>query len=191
MSQHAHDKLVSTIIERYRGDEKYDVTRCEPEAHYNYYGSRGVADLFVEEEHQRRGYPVANLVEAKSAPSDSASEIVRQIHRMNKNFFRDEERPSKSDYYYAPRGKPLINTKLVFSMTEANVEHILDNLSIYREASFSSSDILTRVHLYSLEGHELTLAQESFDQTFIAHQSYDPGEVAHLPLQIQEELVDA
>jgi len=196
MSQHPHDKLVSQIIDGYTNSSssavEVEINKLETEAHYNYYGSRGVADLFVDRTFA--GVRQAKLFEVKTAPSDTASEIIRQFKRMNSNFFRDEQRPNKNKYYNSRRRGEFdyeIVSFLVFSMTDENVRHLEENGSLYR--NLGSSDFLRNIMVFDEQEQERWFLSSRDNHQFVPASAshYESNDVSHLPQQLQEEIVDA
>jgi hypothetical protein len=195
MSQHPHDKLVSQIIDEYKNKYSSDfseINKLETEAHYNYYGSRGVADLFVDRTFS--GVRQAKLFEVKTAPSDTASEIIRQFKRMNSNFFRDEQRPNKNKYYNSRRTDEFdyeIISFLVFSMNDENIRHLKENRSLYQ--NLGSSDIRRNIMIFDEQEQQRWWLSSHDEHNFwpadCSH--YESNEVSHLPRQLQEEIVDA
>lgn len=132
------DKLVNAIIQDYKGwSSLYDEQIFEPEAHYNHYGTRGVADLFIKEIEIVDGtkYEYDNLVEVKSGFSVSqatgANEIVRQFNKMRRNFYLDEDRDEPD----------AIKMELAFTIEPETVKHVADNLNIY--TSVVENDVYT------------------------------------------------
>ena len=88
-----HDDMVESIIERKRRICSDNLEKCEPEAAYNHYGSRGIADIyFVNREAlgQTRAKR-RTLYEVKTQP-EPANKIIRQFNRMRKYFFKDQNR---------------------------------------------------------------------------------------------------
>jgi hypothetical protein len=133
-SSTGESELVSHLIEGHQdnldGDFGADeLAIVEPEAHYNHYGDRGAADLYVEEvEHTnrgdiRRGY----LYEVKSAhavrEANGAGDIIRQFNKMQRYFFQDESwtHPNRVQY------------ELVFLPTPTTVGHVAANETMYEQ----------------------------------------------------------
>ncbi len=134
MSQ--EDKLVNNLIERERAaaarqaekfDTEFDVS-VEPEAHYNYYGDRGVADLYVQKTERgplQRDVRTDKIYEVKSAAalqeSTGANDVLRQFNRMRRYFYEDERRSLPDDYVF----------ELCFVIQPETVEHVAENLGLY------------------------------------------------------------
>ncbi|WP_256402638.1 hypothetical protein [Halorubrum salinum] len=129
----SEDEIVSALIEYHKqSTEELDNTedidyKCKvyPEAHYNHYGNRGVADLYIETKSEL-GDGSCFVYEIKSESairgSTGANEIIRQFNKMREYFFKDE---SYEPYHHT-------TFELCFTPTEYNLNHIYDNLSIYQ-----------------------------------------------------------
>lgn len=119
------DEAVEQII----GDHKVtdEAATIYPEEHYNHYGDRGVADLFVD---QTDHHPLGSsqfVYEVKSEralkESTGANEILRQFNRMRKFFFKGTDHTPRNDVFY----------RLLFIPTDQTLRHIIENYSIYTE----------------------------------------------------------
>lgn len=140
------DDLTNELVRKFREDGCQSI---EVEAHYNHFGDRGVADMFV----QNQG--VDRVMELKSHP-DKANEVLRQFERMVKYFYKDDdrERPVKSPVY-----------ELCFLPSSDNFFHILQNKEMYKSAkdgkekvaiTFRSMDGSNKVYLFpDLEDFEV------------------------------------
>jgi len=119
------DKLTNSLIKHFKNREgdrptDHDKVVVEPEAHYNYYGTRGVADLFVRC-YELEGYPPLDIVfEIKSSPT-SANEVIRQVKKMEKTFFMDERRSPGDSVIF----------ELCFTPEEDNLRHVAENFEMY------------------------------------------------------------
>ncbi|WP_254767072.1 hypothetical protein [Salinilacihabitans rarus] len=134
------DELANSIIDEHRqlGEiMEYDFD-AYPEAHYNHYGNRGVADLYIVEEND--GRPNANgfVYELKSEyavrQATGANEIIRQFNRMREFFFDGSSHERPTD---------LVRFTLGFAGTEYNLRHIYENLDMYAATvknSYESDD---------------------------------------------------
>jgi hypothetical protein len=126
------DKLTEAIISAAKHDDIFDgedVVYVEPEAHYSFYGKRGVADLYI-----RRAYPPqteasekgiersfhGSVFEVKSSLKN-ANEVLRQFNRMVHAFFRDEDRESVTSAHY----------ELTIVPSKANLKHLIEFRHIY------------------------------------------------------------
>lgn len=132
------DKMVNELI-RFWSGARIGVSGAEthPEEHYNYYGDRGVVDLYV-----KIPVPRSNkdrslgrrssrdiLYEVKSdaavGSSTGANEIIRQFNRMRTYFYKDPDKvPPRS---YAMR--------LLFVVSETTIRHVVENLGMYIETT--------------------------------------------------------
>lgn len=133
-------EAVNELMEDWSGAD-----RVEPESHYNYFGTRGVADLFVETNNH------AHVFELKSGAAiteaTGANEIVRQFNQMREYYFRDE---SKKQRYN------LVSFRLYFLPSENVIEHLQDNLTVYKSLQGADKENvtgglnkdITEVHLY-------------------------------------------
>jgi len=128
MSQ--EDEMVNNLIERHRSDcgSSSDL-RVEPEAHYNYYGDRGVADLYVRRTAKKRPRDRTDRIyEVKSNAAldevSGANEILRQFNRMRRYFYKDEGRSFPKRYEF----------ELCFVISEETVRHVAENIQVYKSA---------------------------------------------------------
>ena len=99
-----------------------------PEARYNHYGDRGVADLYLETV-DNVGNTYGHLLELKSESAvreaTGANEIIRQYNKMREFFFPgSSHRPPNSE----------ITIELCFSPSEYNLRHVADNADLYSAA---------------------------------------------------------
>lgn len=123
------DDLTNAIIKQVKSLEIYDETVTEPEAHYNYYGTRGVADLYTRK--VEKGKARDRLFEIKANPGN-ANEVVRQFQRMKKFFYRDKDRvkPEKVTY------------ELCFTATPGNRRHVNKNFEMYQSLAENNSNVV-------------------------------------------------
>lgn len=125
----SEDELVNSLIQRHLErqerikdrDPDADDAEAYPEAHYNHYGNRGVADLYL-----TIGNWEGRLFEIKSESavrnSTGANEIIRQFNKMREYFFKgsDHEVPSSQ-----------LGFELCFTASEHNIRHIAENADMY------------------------------------------------------------
>lgn len=101
--------------------ENADDAGVYPEAHYNHYGTRGVADLYL-----TIGDWEGHLIEFKSETAvqnaTGANEIIRQFNQMRKYFFEgsDHDVPTRNLMF-----------ELCFTATESNIRHLAENAELY------------------------------------------------------------
>lgn len=111
-----------------------------PEAHYNYYGNRGVVDLYV----VTSGWD-GHVYEIKSENAvrnaTGANEIIRQFNRMREFFFEGSDKP-----------RPTANLvfELCFTPTEYNARHIVDNADIYSATVSTELSTLSNINEKSI-----------------------------------------
>ena len=124
------------LEEMYKEHELYDELQFHYEEHYNHYGTRGVADMYVQE--FENSYRRDSLHEVKSDSAirnaTGANEILRQFKRMAKYFL------AGSDFDYPPRGSITPNAELTFVATEAAFEHVKENYQIYKSIDGETID---------------------------------------------------
>lgn len=102
-----------------------------PEVHYNYYGTRGVADLYIHQHceydipAQSRGWVIEFKSESAVKQATGANEIIRQFNRMREHFY-------KGSSYEPP---DLVGFQLVFSATDHNIRHIFKNIELYNSVA--------------------------------------------------------
>jgi len=128
------DKLVNSLIRYHREldavgpDVKYSQKKFTPEAHYNHYGNRGVADLHVRKTLKKGNMTSLqdSLYEIKGASaisnSTGANQIIRQFNRMRNFFYKDESlaHPDR------------VHCELTFTLEPECVEHIIENYEMYQ-----------------------------------------------------------
>lgn len=130
------DAMAQRIIEYHKEDEgetssgtEIKLSKIVPEAHYNHYGSRGVADLYIEKveivDGEKRYYE-HKLYEIKSdyaiENSTGANEIIRQFNKMRRYFFKDDS--------WVKRGS--VHFELCFIATPKSAEHVHENQELYK-----------------------------------------------------------
>lgn len=124
------DKLTNALIRHYKKSENQEsvsqVQTC-PEVHYNHYGTRGIVDLFVRKNYES-GSIRDNVIEIKSELTN-ANEIIRQFNKMSSFFYKG------SDWSKPPRH----NFVLGILLTKNNVEHLIENIQMYRSLNSSSN----------------------------------------------------
>lgn len=155
------DKLTNAIIEKFKSEKRSKVTdkiEVEPEAHYNYYGTRGVADLFIRFFEVEQLPPSDYVFEIKSSPRN-ANEVIRQFQKMRKTFFKDSSR--------SPGER--VNFELCFTPEKSNFEHIQENLGMYGSLLGTDTDsIVTIRHPDNVTPvHVDALVRDDFD--FLEH----------------------
>ena len=126
------DQMVQSLIQYHNSDQnRKNITEVniEPEAHFNHYGDRGVADLFVRKKEVANSYKTYlhdYVYEVKSdkavKSSTGANEIIRQFNRMRKYFYQDESKITPKSTHF----------ELLFIPTKRTVEHVANNLSLYK-----------------------------------------------------------
>lgn len=141
------DDVTDLLIEFHKGLEDSEVNsvekvEVEPEAHYNHYGTRGVADLHVRKKKLKTVKPLSEekvyekkdiLIEVKSR-LDNANEVIRQFNKMKNYFYRDKERTKPSSVTY----------ELQILPTEHNFRHVLQNKNIYQSLINDQTRIMFR-----------------------------------------------
>jgi hypothetical protein len=113
-------ELVNGLIKR----QYDDWDEVEVESHYNYYGDRGVADLYAaDDKGQIHIYEIKS--EAALDEVTGANEIIRQFNQMQEYYFRDESntRPTGTAIFF-----------LAFYPTERTVAHLRENFEMYESA---------------------------------------------------------
>jgi hypothetical protein len=139
-SSTGESELVSYLIDYHTNNSGGDgfaneLKTVEPEAHYNHYGDRGVADLYVEtvEQAETREYYHGHLYEVKSEhaveQANGAGGIIRQFKRMKKYFFQDD----------SWRHPDTITYELVFLPTKRTLQHLTANKAMYQQLEDRSS----------------------------------------------------
>lgn len=178
------DTMVNRLIRNHKenvGDEDHEMDDVEitPEAHYNHYGTRGVADLYVEEREEASKHITGDLYktgtfryvyvyEVKSEHAvkhaTGANEIVRQFNKMCDYFFEDES--WRKGYQ--------TRLELCFIPTPVTWNHVRENRDIYEELVESSGDTVIDVvfrapieeEIYALPAFRSTF--DSMDETLEA-----------------------
>jgi hypothetical protein len=100
-----------------------------PEAHYNHYGNRGIADLYV-----ITGDWDGHLYELKSESAvrqaTGANEIIRQFNKMREFFFSGSSHKPPTKW---------MDFELCFTPTEYNFRHLAENADLY--ATITQQDL--------------------------------------------------
>jgi len=127
--EYGENDLLNAVIEMRTNQAFGDTSiRTEPEAHYNYYGSRGVADLLIEESYgqNRTDYTVCEFKSAAALDHvTGANEIIRQFNRMRQYFFKDNDRDRGAGHAFV----------LSFTPSAKTLDHLAENAAAYRQAS--------------------------------------------------------
>lgn len=115
------DELAQRLIQSHRDGAESETVRIYPESHYNHYGNRGAADLYVATENYS-----GHLYELKSETAineaTGANEIIRQFNRMREFFFSGSSFNSPSDSMIF---------ELCFTPSEKSIQHIAENADLY------------------------------------------------------------
>jgi hypothetical protein len=119
------DDLKEGLIQRWKNGEEIKgekALKTEPEAHYSYYGKRGVADLFVLRGHPKQDPEFIHgaVYEIKTKLTEP-HEIMRQFNRMVYAFFEDENRPEPLSAVF----------ELTVAPTQHNFKHLIEYQHIY------------------------------------------------------------
>jgi hypothetical protein len=123
------DELANALIQSHKQiQERYkqqfptagDV-EAFPEAHYNHFGNRGVADLYVTTG-DREGVLYELKSESAVQQATGANEIIRQFNKMREFFF-------KGSSHSVPRES--LSYELCFTPSERNFRHIAENADLY------------------------------------------------------------
>lgn len=150
------DELTNALINKPRPTDNSPWTDPEiyPEAHYTYYGNRGVADLYIYHNNSvgapKRGHVFEIKSESAVRYATGANEIIRQFNQLREFFFLGSE-------YEVPNR---IDFELCFLPTQHNIEHILKNEAMYT----------------STVSHERS-REHSPDTSFLDSAPVDPNEV--------------
>jgi len=112
------DYLTNSLIEYYKENYGKYIEEIVPEKHYNYYGDRGIVDLFVRYKHKNDW---DRIFEIKSNPNN-ANEVLRQFNRMKKYFYKGTDLERKPSTF-----------ELCFTPTAKNLRHFKENKEMYRE----------------------------------------------------------
>jgi hypothetical protein len=168
------DKITNAIAKHAKNLEEkdhWDKVEVEPEAHYNHYGTRGIADLYQKNYEFANQPPFTHLYEIKSTPRN-ANEVIRQFQKMRRFFFKDESRPWPHEVIY----------ELCFTPEKSNLEHVEENFDMYRQLYSDNTRIMMRhpenirpVHLVvphtfasidDVKKHAKVTNEEVFDELF-------------------------
>lgn len=126
------DKLTKSLVNNYKTEtELWDKRIVNPEEHYNHYGDRGAADLFVRQIEKRyTGHHLEDHIyeiKADVEDIDRCNPVIRQFKRMVKYFYKgtSHSEPDRATF------------ELTFIPNESTILHVLENLDIYREVQQS------------------------------------------------------
>lgn len=127
----SEDELATALIQFHRraneemseeDDVDYEL-EVHPEAHYNHYGNRGAADLFVQE-----GDGGSHVYELKSEfaieEASGANEIIRQFNKMREFFFPGSSHEPENNVMF----------ELCFTPSERTLRHLSENAALYHSA---------------------------------------------------------
>lgn len=135
----SEDKLTMWEIERWQQSDFHE--RHYTEVHYNHYGTRGVVDLVVVEDHPDGPGATTHVFEMKSdeaiRSATGANEILRQFNKQQSFFEKgivDSEITIDN-----------VKHQLVFAASSFTVQHVLDNISLYGNPNQSGSIIIREV----------------------------------------------
>lgn len=127
MSQ--EDKMVNALITGSNYSLLDHIVKSEPEAHYDHYGNRGAADLYLirSADDTTDTYSTVYEVKGNAAVREAtgANEIIRQYNRMRQYFFQDEDR-TVTDH---------CSFELCFVVSEKTVNHVCENFAMYQSAN--------------------------------------------------------
>jgi hypothetical protein len=115
--------MVNAIV-AHKQNSSANLTSIEPEAHYNHYGDRGIADLYIVTETidgEKEGKAFEVKSDSAVQEATGANEIIRQYNRMRRYFFQDEQR-TVPDYCCF---------ELCFVVSEKTVKHVCENFNTY------------------------------------------------------------
>lgn len=147
--QVSEDELTNALIQYHRENHREAEElnpdsgdlNAYPEAHYNHYGNRGVADLYV-----TTGEWSGKVYELKSESAvreaTGANEILRQFNKMREYFFAGSQHdPPTHEVHF----------ELCFTPSELNFRHIAENADMYRSvilqelSDVSTEEVFSRV----------------------------------------------
>jgi len=170
------DRITNSLIENIQNRNYTEIIEASPEHHYNYYGTRGVADLLLK--YKSVEETKVEVIEVK-AELNNANEVIRQTKKMAEHFFRDKSNsaPYNSD----------IQFKLLIYPTEKNLEHIINNFSMYNslkkiKVAFYHPEGGKQVEINKLRNPDMSVIPKAFP-----HISFEIGLVEELP---EKESVD-
>jgi len=186
MGEYSEDDLVNALIEKSRPGD----VELIPEAHYNYYGDRGVVDL-VEYD---REYDFVELTEVKSESAlnneeTGANSILRQFNRMRKYFFKDESWDPLYEKTDSARTLAHIRFNLEFVASEKTIQHLVNNQAMYRQAI--QSDVFEQsewAHQFDI-GNTIQLRHP--EEPAFAYVVFSDGDSIYNAEKVRERLEDA
>lgn len=128
----SEDEMVNTILTQMR-QAPGSMCHSEPEAHYDHFGNRGAADLYLTIDNRYGfGKKTGIVYEMKSEcavqEATGANEIIRQYNRMRQYFFQDENRPVPA----------FCSFRLCFIISENTVAHVCENFEMYMATNNSN-----------------------------------------------------
>lgn len=132
------DDITTSIIAQHKNSDSHDLIHVEPEAHYNHFGTRGVADLYLVYKRQDND-TIARIIEVK-AELRNANEVIRQFKKMWEYFFVDRD----------PRTHRIDQAifELAVLATEENLEHLKQYYELYNAVESKSGSRISRVNLH-------------------------------------------
>ena len=134
------DKLTNALINFWK---QYQNSELYPEAHYNYYGTRGIADLHYRDDSDRLDI----VVEVKSNLGN-ANETIRQFNKMEKYFFKDPSRNAYRDRRF----------ELTIIPSDKNLRHLAENSDMYSSiegyVTFRHPDNTKPIHVFEVDSLE-------------------------------------
>ena len=146
--QVSEDELTNALIQHHHQKqerakevhEDADDVEAYPEAHYNHYGNRGVADLYAITG-EWEGFVYELKSEAAVQDATGANQILRQFNKMREYFFAGSQHDPPTHE---------VNFELCFTPSELNFRHIAENAEMYRSVILQElSDIPTK-HVHPL-----------------------------------------
>lgn len=147
-------ELLDRLMRYYQDDLEIDPSDIHTDVPYDYDGDQEVVDIFVDTD----WYQHLCQLEDRSAVerATGADEIANQVNRMVDSFF------DGSDYEmsYDDEGEPNIRYELCFTPSADNLEHVLENASVYESLKegmeivlitmrFPESQSIAPLHLFT------------------------------------------
>lgn len=121
----SEDELSDRLVRYYQDDLEIDPSDIHTDEPFTYDGDQEVVDIFVDTDWYQHLCELKSQSAVESATS--ADEIVNQVNRMVDSFF-DETEYEES---YDEDGEPNIRYELCFTPSPDNLEHVLENASVY------------------------------------------------------------
>jgi len=137
------DKLTNVLVEY--AQNSHNTIQVQPEHHYSYYGTRGVADIFLRKEEPGNTWDI--LREIKSRPKN-ANKVIRQFKKMINYFYKGTELVKPDNVIF----------ELCFLATQSNFQHVKENSPMYQSVFENHEDVIitfrhpentTPVHAFS------------------------------------------